>query len=46
MLELRSEEINAEKILAVEDTTYAVADFNLMTSSQLGTLESGRIYDD
>ena len=36
MLELRSEEINAEKILAVEDTTYAVADFNLMTSSQLG----------
>ena len=36
MLELRSEEINAEKILAVEDTTYAVAKFNLMTSSQLG----------
>ena len=28
--------MNAEKILAVEDTTYAVAKFNFMTSSQLG----------
>lgn len=33
MLELRSEEMNAEKTLAVEDTTYAVAKFNFMTSS-------------
>ena len=28
--------MNAEKTLAVEDTTYAVAKFNFMTSSQLG----------
>ena len=40
MLELRSEEINAEKILAVEDTTYAVTKFNLTTSSQLGGSKS------
>ena len=33
MLELRSEEMNAEKTLALEDTTYAVAKFSLMTSS-------------
>ena len=33
---MRNEEINAEKDLAVEDTAYAVAKFNLMTSSRLG----------
>ena len=37
---MRNEEINAEKDLAVENSTYAAAQFNLMTSSQLGVIKT------